>query len=132
MQSPDKWSETGKELMNQFYRKYDEIKTAYELSQEFKNWYDIRNKSKGRSVIEEELYHWHTKTKLVETNEFTEFKSFVKMIRKHEYEILNYFKHGHTNAKAERLNGKIQRFISDNYGFRDKDFALFRLVKYFS
>ena len=38
---------------------------------------------------------------------------------------------GQTNAKAERLNGKIQRFISNNYGIKDKDFALYRIKKYF-
>ena len=27
------------------------------------------------------------------------------------------------NVKAERLNGKIQRFASNNYGLKDKDFS---------
>ena len=39
---------------------------------------------------------------------------------------------GHTNTKAERLNGKIQRFVSNNYGIKDKDFVLFRIAGYFS
>jgi transposase len=46
--------------------------------------------------------------------EIEEFKGVVKMFRKHEREILNYFKNGLTNAKAENLNGKLQRFISAN------------------
>ncbi|MDR1602904.1 MAG: transposase [Tannerella sp.] len=50
----------------------------------------------------------------------------------YEQQIINYFRHGTTNAKAESLNGKIQRFITDNYGFRDKDFFLFRVADYFS
>jgi transposase len=54
------------------------------------------------------------------------------MLRKHEDEIMNFFKHGRTNAKAERLNGKIQRFISNNFGLKDKDFFLFRIAGYFS
>jgi transposase len=54
------------------------------------------------------------------------------MIKKHEYEILNFFCCGHTNAKAERLNGKIQRFVSNNYGMKDKDFFLYRTAGYFS
>jgi hypothetical protein len=29
---------------------------------------------------------------------------------------------GLTNAKAENLNGKIQRFVSSNFGVKDKDF----------
>jgi transposase len=54
------------------------------------------------------------------------------MIRKHEYEILNYFISGQTNARAENLNRKINRFISNNYGMKDKDFALYRAAIYFS
>jgi hypothetical protein len=47
-------------------------------------------------------------------------------------QIINFFKNGQTNAKAERLNGKIQRFVSANYGIKDKDFFLYRTAKYFS
>jgi transposase len=61
----------------------------------------------------------------------SEFKSVVKMIRKHENEILNFFKSGITNAKAERLNGKIQRFVTNNYGIKHKDFCLYRMAGYF-
>jgi hypothetical protein len=39
---------------------------------------------------------------------------------------------GLTNAKAENLNGKLQRFLSANYGLKDKDFFLYRTVGYFS
>ncbi|MDR2511410.1 MAG: transposase [Bacteroidales bacterium] len=46
--------------------------------------------------------------------------------------MLNYFQNGTINAKAERINGKIQRFVSNNYGLRDKDFFLYRTAGYFS
>ena len=45
------------------------------------------------------------------------------MMRKHEDQIINFFQHGITNAKAERLNGKIKRFVTNNYGVKDKDFV---------
>ncbi|GHV62135.1 hypothetical protein FACS1894195_3710 [Bacteroidia bacterium] len=61
-----------------------------------------------------------------------ELQGVVKMIDKHETEIINFFDRGHTNAKAERLNGKIQRFVTNNYGMKDKDFALYRIAGYFS
>ena len=55
------------------------------------------------------------------------------MLRKHEYEVLNYFStNAQTNAKAERLNGKINRFIAANYGIKDKDFVLWRIKGYFA
>jgi hypothetical protein len=45
---------------------------------------------------------------------------------------LNYFQRKQTNAKAENMNGKIQRFITNNFGVRDKDFTLYRIANYFS
>ena len=42
------------------------------------------------------------------------------------------FKNKMTNAKTERLNGKIQRFFSANYGLKYKDFFLYRTAMYFS
>jgi transposase len=68
----------------------------------------------------------------VEDAKIEEFKPVVKMLEKHETEILNFFDSGHTNAKAESLNGKIQRFVSNNYGLKEKDFAIYRIAGYFS
>jgi transposase len=79
--------------------------------------------------IERNLQNWYY---AVEDAKIKEFDSVVKMIQKHEAQIINFFSFGHTNAKAERLNGKIQRFISNNYGIRDMDFALYRVAGYFS
>jgi transposase len=53
------------------------------------------------------------------------------MIRKHEDKILNYFLTRYTNAKTERLNGKINRSVANNYGIKDKDFAPHRIANYF-
>ena len=128
-QSPDKWNDYQKEMMEKLFEKYVELKNAYELAQSFKSWYDINNKSKNRIIQEQLLYHWYEK---VENTAIEEFKSVVKMIERHEDYILNYFKTGLTNAKAETLNGKIQRFITSNYGIRDKDFAIYRMAGYFS
>jgi transposase len=128
-QSPEKWSTTGKEVMNQVFDNHSELSQAYNLTQDFKKWYDISNRFKSRETITQELHQWY-----VQTNQsgFDEFKAVVKMIRKHENEIINYFKSQQTNARAERLNGKINRFISNNYGIKDKDFAMYRIANYFS
>jgi hypothetical protein len=127
-QSPDKWSKETTELMTQIFSKYKKIKRAYDLSQDFKKWYD-RSSYKNDTLIRDNLRKWYNEVK---DSEIEEFIPIVKMIRKHEDEILNYFLSGHTNANAERLNGKIQRFVSANYGMRDKDFSLYRIANYFS
>ncbi|MDR2685063.1 MAG: transposase [Prevotellaceae bacterium] len=46
--------------------------------------------------------------------------------------ILNCFRFGTTNAIAENINSRIQRFITINQGTRDREFFYFRMKKYFS
>jgi transposase len=129
-QSQKKWSENGKILIYQLFETYPDLKTAYELSQELKRWYNLENAQKQHRIyIERDLQGWYYK---VEDSNIKELQGLVKMIDKHETEIVNFFTNGHTNAKAERLNGKIQRFVTNNYGMKDKDFALYRIAGYFS
>jgi len=128
-QSEKDWTENQKELSEQLFQKYPELENAYRLSENFKEWYSPSNKNKYRLVIEKELFEWYDQA---ESSKLNEFKSVVKMIEKHEEEIINYFKNTQTNAKAENMNGKIQRFITNNYGIRDVDFTIYRIAKYFS
>jgi transposase len=126
-QSPNKWNDGMKENVYRVFEKYDELKKAYQISQDFKHWYDYQNRFKSISEITYNLYQWYEQAWQSE-----EFKSVVKMIRKHEEQIINFFQNGMTNAKAERLNGTVQRFVSNNYGIKDKDFSLYRIAGYFS
>jgi len=126
-QSPDKWNEEMKKTIEQVFEKNDDLKTAYQISQDFKHWYDYQNRMKPIDLITKNLYQWYE-----QASRLKEFESVIKMIRKHEDEIINFFKHGISNARAERLNGKIQRFVSNNYGIKDKDFCLYRIAGYFS
>jgi transposase len=114
--------------MNLVFTNHKELKVIYDLSQEFKKWYDKSNCSKNKISIKDELYDWSKR--VIETN-IKEMASVVKMIRKHERKIINYFSCGHTSAKAERVNGKIKRFISANFGVKDRDFVLYRIAGYF-
>lgn len=129
LQSPYKWSAEGKEAMINLFKNHEELKEAYVLSQSFKNWYEYNDRKKTRIDKITSLHSWYEEIK---KSKIKEFISPLKMIRKHEKEIINYFISGQTNAKAERLNGQINRFISSNFGIRDKDFVLFRISGYFS
>lgn len=126
-QSSDKWNNEIKETINQVFANHNDLKTAYEISQKFKRWYDYKNCIQSREKITENLHNWYK-----EAMQIQEYESVIKMMRKHESGIINFFRHGLTNAKAERLNGKIQRFASNNYGLKDKDFFLYRTANYFS
>jgi transposase len=126
-QSPDKWNGEMQETINHVFAKQNVLKTACDLSQKFKHWYGYQNRINSVDRITQSLHNWYREAILI-----PEFESVIKMLRKHEAEIINFFRSGLTNAKAERLNGKIQRFVSSNYGLKDKDFFLYRTAKYFS
>ena len=92
-----------------------------------RHWYDYQNFIRSNDEITSNLHQWY-----YQASEVKEFGSVIKMIRKHEDEIIIFFRHGMSNARAERLNGKIQRFVSNNYGIKNKDFSIYRIAGYFS
>ena len=128
-QSVEDWTKEGKEMMEGLFKSFPNLETAYILAQDFKRWYDKKNCNKQKIILEQELFRWLEK---VENSELEEFKSAKKMIEKHEDNIINYFQKAKTNAIAERVNGKIKRFISNNYGVHNLDFLMYRLKIYFS
>jgi len=46
------------------------------------------------------------------------------MAERHQPDFVNYFLEGWTDAKAETMNGKIQRVLANNFGTKDGDFSL--------
>jgi transposase len=116
-----------KETVNLLFSRHNDLKIAYQIGQNFKHWYDYENRIKSTRKIELDLHHRYG-----QAMQIAEFEGVIKMIRKHKTEIINFFKHGLTNAKAENLNGKIQRFVSNNYGIKGKDFFLYRTANYFA
>jgi transposase len=137
--NPKKWCGCHKKLRKQLaqpifcctfaavFSAHDELKKAYPISQDFKRWYCRKDDERSTAQIHAALHQWYGQARQVAA-----FEGVVKMVRKHETEIVNFFQHGLTNAKAENLNGKMQRFVSNNYGIKDKDFFLYRTVHYFS
>lgn len=98
-QSPDKWSEAGREAMYDVFRTHKQLEKVYLLSQNFKKWYARENCVKLKAEIESELHRWYREVKQADIKELN---SAVRIIRKHENEILNFFRSGQSNAKAER------------------------------
>ncbi len=79
--------------------------------------------------IDKQLHDWYEKVENADIDKMLNFKS---MIESNEEYIVNYFIHGGTNALAEGINSKIQKFISFNQGSSDKDFFFFRLSNYYA
>lgn len=121
-------SEEQKTRMSILFDRYPELKKAYQWITDFRKWYKIDN-HKNILQLEKELEEWCEE---IEDDKIQEMKNLANMIDRHKEMILNYFNKGGTNAKAENLNSRIQRFLITNYGIRNKKFFLFRLGIYFS
>jgi transposase len=111
------------------FETFPQIKATYQLTQQIRNWLDKSNVGKYEWQIEKELIHWYDNA---EQQKLPEIENLIRLIGSHEQKIMNYFLKGKTNAKAEAINSKIQRFITANYGVRDKDFFFYRLARYYS
>jgi transposase len=89
---------------------------------------DVRVR-KSREEMKKHLNQWYFD---VEKDAVMEMENFKSLVERHEGLILNYFVKGDTNALAESINSKIQRFIMTNQGTRDREFFYFRLAMHFS
>lgn len=118
-----------KDLLNQLLVKFPTLKEAYSYVEDIRNWYGRKNIGKHLWMIEKEKDIWMDK---IEKSKLKEFKVIRKMFDKHEDDINRFFENGASNAKAENLNSRIQRFLSNNFGTKDKDFFFYRTQVYFA
>ncbi len=125
----NKWSEKEKKRADILFRLFPEIETAYKLSCEFRDVMSRKNIGKSYLHMSSKLNDWYER---VEKADISEMLNFQNMVETNEEYIMNYFIDGETNALAEGLNSKIQRFITSNNGTRDKEFFFFRLANYYA
>lgn len=123
------WEREEISMMKYLFSHYPILKKAYELTQKLREWYDRKYIGVNRDFRERDLDDWCDD---VVQSKIPAFRAVRKMIEKHYDDIVNYFEEGYTNAKAENMNGKIQRFLANNFGIRNRDFFFFRLAGYFS
>jgi transposase len=120
-----KWTESQKERAEILFREFPEIEKAYDLMIQFRGFY--QTKVGDGKTAKKRLREWYGKVEGIE-----EMETFASTVAHHEDTILNYFETGQTNAFAESINSKIQRFVQSNQGTNDRDFFHFRLKGYFS
>ena len=123
------WTDSQRERALTLFKNYPEIKKAYELSLIFRDWYKKKNVGKNSILINKELEAWY---ELVDNADIDEISNFKSSVERNQGVITAYFKNGHTNAIAENINSKIQRFVNINQGTRDREFFYFRMGNYFS
>ena len=122
-----KWTESQKERARILFREFPEIHKAYKDICSFRAFYNtsIGNMNCAKDTLERWFQRMHS-TKI------PELKTFTKTIERNQISILEYFTKGHTNAFAESLNARIQRFVASNFGIRNRDFFHYRFNKIFS
>ncbi len=125
----NQWTSNQAQRATTLFKLYPDIKKAYELSCEFRNWYKKENVGNDPTFINLALEKWYRN---VEKQDVIEMLNFKSLIERNESIIKRYFEKGYTNAIAENINSKIKRFIMINQGTRDREFFYFRLKNYFS
>jgi hypothetical protein len=126
---PDDWTSSQKQRSVALFNQYPEIEKSYKLSCSFRTWYRKENIGKEKDEMRKNLQQWYLE---VDKEGVMEMENFKSMVERNEGIIINYFVKGETNAKAEAINSKIQRFIMTNQGTRDREFFYFRLSKLFT
>ncbi len=116
-------------LLEALLRKFPQLNEAHGYVQEIRQWYDRKNIGKHQWEIVRLKDIWMSK---LEKSKIKEFKIIRKMFDKHDEDINRFFENGDSNAKAENLNSRIQRFLSNNFGLKDRDFFFFRTQIYFA
>ena len=121
----DEWTDSQEARAKILFELFPEIQTAYEYFLIFRKIYD----KKEVQDAEKQMTQWINLEPLID---IPEMKNFVSTVERHWGEIMNYFVTGKTNAFAESLNAKIQRFVISCFGFNDRHLFHFRINKYFS
>jgi transposase len=58
-QSPEKWNEEMQETINHIFTNHNDLKIAYQISQDFKHWYDYENRKKTTEQIKTDIKKWY-------------------------------------------------------------------------
>lgn len=125
---PEEWTNKQQLRANILFETYPEIQKAYYNILSFRKLMDKKNINKVH-LMDKQWNEWYFQ---VDEDNICEITSFAATVQRHEDKIKNYLVTGKTNAAAENMNSRLQRFLTANYGTRDFDFFLFRTAKYFS
>lgn len=113
----DKW------YLERYFSFSPELKAAYELKEEFYQWF-YTSKEKGPEHIEEIKEDLHTFLEKLDRCGIPEFIRTAQTYRNWETEILNRFAFGYSNGFVEGLNNLTKVIKRNGFGYRN--FARFR------
>jgi len=129
-QKREKWGKNMRKRINILFAEFPEIEKIYKSIEIFRNIYDVKVFGKTSfTKAKTELKDW---LKSAKNSHISELQNFASTVNYNLSQILSYFKTGDTNAYAESLNSKLQRFLRENFGVKNLDFFLWRISKIFS
>jgi len=124
------WASSQIERAEILFREFPEIEKAYKLICSFRSFYNCSFGKKTKvKTARKKLDKWIRKSA---GSEIIEIENFISTVQNNKQKILNYFEKGETNAYAESLNNRIQRFVVQNYGIKNRDFFHYRLKLMFA
>jgi transposase len=121
-----KWTDSQKERASILFREFSHLKTAYDLSMQFRNVYEH---SANRDAAQTKLKRWYAS---VEKHGFGSFITAMESIKTREGTILNFFLRRSTNASAESFNAKLKGFRALVRGVTDREFFLYRITTFYA
>jgi len=109
-----------------------ELKNLLELNENLATAYIL--KEKLSSIWKYKSITWCKKAinewiDIAEESNIRGIKAFIKMLRKHEYGILNYCKYPISNGKIEGTNNKIKVLKRRSYGFHDIEYFKLKILE---
>ena len=110
------------ESLEQLLESNKPLYIAYILKEEIADIFD--DDDENREIVR--LEQWF---KNVLDSGIEEFLPVVSMIQRYLYGILNYFKHGLTNAGSEGFNNKINVIKRAAFGFRDIEYFKLKIFQ---
>lgn len=112
----------AKKELKQLLELNENLATAYILKEKLAAIWNYHQTGWAKRAIDS----WIT---IAEESDIRGIKSFVKMLKKHEYGILNHCKHPISNGKIEGTNNKIKVLKRRCYGFHDVEYFKLKILE---
>lgn len=119
------WTEAQKQRAKLLFKRYPELKQAYEHVAKFRSIYRVTDRETAKALFLE----WIA---LTENLKLKCFYTVANTVKFNLDNILNYFIYRLTNANAESFNSKIKLFRANQRGVRDVAFFQFRIATLFA
>jgi transposase len=112
----------GKKQLKQLLELNENLSAAYILKEELSHLWDYKNRTCAKKFLD----NWIS---MAEKTGIRGIRSYIKMLRRHEYGILNHCEYPIDNGKIEGTNNKIKTLKRRAYGFHDTEYFKLKILQ---